>query len=53
MSALEDAVLILGEERVAEIRANVDDLLKQVLANRARYARKRPLVEQESCLNAA
>jgi hypothetical protein len=41
MSALDEAALVLGVDRVAEIRAGVEDLLKQVLANRARYARKR------------
>lgn len=40
MSIFIDAIKILGAERVAEIRANVDELLKQVLANRERYARK-------------
>lgn len=40
MTALHDAIQVLGEARVAEIRANADDLLKHVLANRERYARK-------------
>jgi len=40
MPAMQDAIQVLGEARVAEIRANADDLLRQVLANRERYMRK-------------
>lgn len=47
MSFLFDAIKLLGAERVAEIRANVDVLLKQVLANRERYARKPVILEAQ------
>ncbi len=40
---MQDAIQVLGEARVAEILANADDLLRQVLANRERYARKTPI----------
>jgi hypothetical protein len=43
MPAMQDAIQVLGEARVAEILANADDLLRQVLANRERYARKTPI----------
>jgi hypothetical protein len=42
MFSMQDAVQVLGEVRVAEILARVDDLLKQVLANQERYARRAP-----------
>ncbi len=40
MSDLNDAIQVLGIERVAEIRADVSELLKHVLANRSRYAKR-------------
>lgn len=53
MSGLHDAVLVLGEERIAEIRFHVGELLLKVLADRARYARPLPRRESAACLNAA
>jgi hypothetical protein len=40
MSDLNDAIQVLGIERVAEIRADVTELLKHVLANRSHYAKR-------------
>jgi hypothetical protein len=40
MSDLNDAIQVLGIERVAEIRADVTELLNHVLANRSRYAKR-------------
>lgn len=53
MTDLSDAVHVLGEERVEEIRAGVSDLLQQVLANSNRYSRKGAAAEAESRMKAA
>lgn len=40
MSPFSDAIRVLGEERVAEIRACAGDVLRMVLADRQRFARR-------------
>ena len=40
MSPFKDAVRVLGEERVAEIRACAAEVLRMVLADRERFARR-------------
>lgn len=53
MSDLSDAIQLLGEERVEEIRAGVSDLLQRVLANQFRYSRKGAESDAESRSRAA
>ncbi len=42
-----EVVSLLGEEKVAEIRRGVEDLLERVLANGGRYARETDTDDEE------
>lgn len=53
MSPMSDAIRVLGEERVAEIRACAGELLREVLANRQRYARRVGAVAGSPAVRAA